>query len=87
MHTTRRIKFWLLLFALLIPSAVTVALVGVIFGDDDTYERYWPVIYPLQTFVTLAIPYILAKRLTARRVSDTIGTRVVKHSPGEREAL
>ncbi len=78
---------WLLWLALLLPSAVGFALVGVIFGENIAYERWWPIIYPLQGFVTLATPYIVARHLTSRRTRTDVGFPVIHPLAAERDVV
>lgn len=72
-------KFWFLFAALLLPSAFVFAVPGSIFGDEVAFKRWAAVILPLQAFVTLAAPYVLARRLAAGPAEDNAGFPVVPH--------
>lgn len=81
MTVFRTATFWFLL----LPSAVAFAFPGVVFGEEFAFERWAPVILPLQAFVTVAVPYVLSQRLLAARAKQRPGFPVIQdiHGSGE----
>jgi hypothetical protein len=77
MNYWRSARFWLLVGALLLPSAILFALPGALFMDEETWERRSAVILPCQAFLTVAIPFLLAKRIVCNRVEQPHGFPVV----------
>lgn len=74
----RSVKFWALFIVLILPSAVVFALPGAIFGEESAFERWAALILPLQAFVTIAVPYVFAKRLVFHRTHAPRGFPVVQ---------
>ncbi|HZZ45006.1 MAG TPA: hypothetical protein VFE58_18870 [Tepidisphaeraceae bacterium] len=68
--------FWVLLM----PSAFAFALPGAIFGNDADFNHWAPVIFPLQAFVTLGVPYVLTRRALASRRQQSRGFPVILNS-------
>lgn len=82
MSPFRTATFWLLL----LPSAFAFALPGAIFGDELAFEKWAPVILPLQAFVTVAAPYALVRRSLVNRSKQARGFPVVQNPDGGRRA-
>lgn len=78
MNHWRSVRFWLVFDALLVPSAFVFALPGAPFGSDAAFERWWWIILPLQAFVTVVAPYLVARRLMAVRRQSRPGFPVVQ---------
>jgi hypothetical protein len=82
MSPFRTATFWLLL----LPSAFTFALPGVIFGNEQAFEKWAPIILPLQALVTVAAPYALVRRTLVSRGKRVSGFPVGQNPDANRRA-
>jgi len=74
----RSVKFWAVFLVLILPSSVMFALPGAMFVEESAFERWAPLILPLQAFVTIAVPYVIARRLVFRGIRSSPGFPVVQ---------
>jgi ABC-type sugar transport system permease subunit len=66
----RSVKFWAVFLVLILPSSVMFALPGAMFVEESAFERWAPLILPLQAFVTIAVPYVIASLTFALSTAD-----------------